>query len=187
MRIVVHPRVAASNRSKISISPRTSSCAVGSSRITTPAPSRTPHNARASATRCHWPPDRSVPPSYARDSVTSSPARRPALARSSAPARRHPTCGPSRLPRRHVLAQRELVAHEVLEDGCDARPPDGQIEVAQIHAVHADRARCRVVQPAQQLDECRLARAVLADDGERRTRPGSPRSNPSSTRRSSAG
>ena len=54
--------VAASMRSKISASPRTSSCAVGSSSSTTPAPGRTAHSARASATRCHCPPDRSVPP-----------------------------------------------------------------------------------------------------------------------------
>ena len=38
MRIVVRPRVAARMRSKISASPRTSSCAVGSSSSTTPAP-----------------------------------------------------------------------------------------------------------------------------------------------------
>ena len=49
------------------------------------------------------------------------------------------------------------------------RSPGGEIELAQIDAVDLDRARLRVVQPAQQLGERRLARAVLADDGERRS------------------
>src|SRR2546430_9614354 len=62
MRIVVVRRVAARMRSKISASPRTSSWAVGSSSSTNPAPSCTAHSARASAIRCHWPPDRSEPP-----------------------------------------------------------------------------------------------------------------------------
>ena len=51
--MVVQCRVAARIRSKISASPRTSSCAVGSSSSTTPAPSCTAQSARASATRCH--------------------------------------------------------------------------------------------------------------------------------------
>ena len=41
-------------------------------------------------------------------------------------------------------------------------------DVAKIDAVDLDRARLRVVQPAQQLGERRLAGAVLPDDGERR-------------------
>ena len=63
IRIVVQCLVVARMRSKISASPRTSSWAVGSSSSTTPAPIFTAHSARASATRCHWPPERSVPPS----------------------------------------------------------------------------------------------------------------------------
>ena len=45
---------------------------------------------------------------------------------------------------------------------------DVERELAQIDAVDLDRARLRVVQPAQQLGERRLAGAVLPDDGERR-------------------
>ena len=45
---------------------------------------------------------------------------------------------------------------------------DVERQVAQIDAVDLDRARLRVVQPAQQLGERRLAGAVLPDDGERR-------------------
>ena len=41
-------------------------------------------------------------------------------------------------------------------------------KLAQVDAVDLDRARLRVVQPAQQLGERRLAGAVLSDDGERR-------------------
>ena len=50
----------------------------------------------------------------------------------------------------------------------DARAPRREIELAQVDAVDLDRAGLRVVQPAQQLGERRLAGAVLADDGERR-------------------
>ena len=45
---------------------------------------------------------------------------------------------------------------------------DVEIELAQIDAVDLDRARLRVVEPAQQLGERRLAGAVLPDDRERR-------------------
>ena len=45
---------------------------------------------------------------------------------------------------------------------------DVEVELAQVDAVDLDRARLRVVEPAQQLGERRLAGAVLADDGERR-------------------
>ena len=43
-----------------------------------------------------------------------------------------------------------------------------EIELAEIDAIHLDRARLRIVQAAEQLGERRLAGAVLADDGERR-------------------
>ena len=69
---------------------------------------------------------------------------------------------------RHVIAQRQLQADEVLEHGRDARAPRREIELAKVDAVDLDRARLRIVQPAQQLCERGLARAVLSDDGERR-------------------
>ena len=45
---------------------------------------------------------------------------------------------------------------------------DVEVELAQVDAVDLDRARLRVVEPAQQLGERRLAGAVLADDRQRR-------------------
>ena len=48
-----------------------------------------------------------------------------------------------------------------------ARSPCAEIEIAQVDAVDFDRAALRVVQPAQQLGERRLARAVLTDDRKR--------------------
>ena len=68
---------------------------------------------------------------------------------------------------RDVVAQRQLEAHEVLEHGGDAAPPVVEVEPAQVDAVDLDRAAGRVVQPAQQLGQRRLAGAVLADDGQR--------------------
>jgi hypothetical protein len=61
-----------------------------------------------------------------------------------------------------------LEADEVLEHGGDATAPVVDGELAQIDAVDLDAARLRVVEAAQQLGEGGLARAVLADDGQRR-------------------
>ena len=47
------------------------------------------------------------------------------------------------------------------------RAPRVELELAEIDAVDLDRAALRVVEPAQQLGERRLARAVLPDDRER--------------------
>ena len=69
---------------------------------------------------------------------------------------------------RDVVAQRQLEADEVLEHRGQPRAPRRQVELAQVDAVDLDRAGLRVVQPAQQLGERRLAGAVLSDDGERR-------------------
>ena len=70
---------------------------------------------------------------------------------------------------RDVVAQRQLEADEVLEHRGQARSPRDQIELAQVDAVDFDRAVLRVVQPAQQLGQRRLAGAVLPDDRQRRT------------------
>ena len=45
---------------------------------------------------------------------------------------------------------------------------DVKVELAQVDAVDLDRARLRIVQPAEQLCERGLAGAVLTNDGERR-------------------
>src|SRR5262249_33257613 len=69
--------------------------------------------------------------------------------------------------RRDVVAQRELEANEVLEHRRHARPPHRDVERAEIDAVDLDRARLGVVEPAEELSERGLTRAVLADDGQR--------------------
>src|SRR5258708_5036221 len=96
--MVVQCRVAASRRSKISASPRTSSCAVGSPSSTTPAPSLTAARALATATLCHWPPDRSLPPLYPRARTVSRAARLAAPADSATA--RPPASGAPALARR---------------------------------------------------------------------------------------
>ena len=75
-----------------------------------------------------------------------------------------------RLPRgvhgadRDVVRGRQLVPDEVLEDHADLAAPRGDVEVGQVGAVHREAARGGLVQPGQQLDQRRLARAVDADD-----------------------
>ena len=76
--------------------------------------------------------------------------------------------GVGRAARRDVDAQRSLVAHEVLEHRGDARAPLVEVELPQVDAVDLDAARLRVVEAAQQLCEGGLARAVHADDRQRR-------------------
>ena len=46
---------------------------------------------------------------------------------------------------------------------------EAEVELTQVDTVDDDRAVSRVVHAAQQLRQRRLARAVLADDGERTT------------------
>ena len=62
----------------------------------------------------------------------------------------------------YVVAERQFQADEVLENGRDARAPRGEIELAQVDAVDLDRARLRIVQPAQQFCQSGLAGAVLS-------------------------
>ena len=69
---------------------------------------------------------------------------------------------------RNVVAQRQLEANEILEHRRQPRAPRLEIELAQIDAIDLDGAFLRVVQPAQQLRQRGFARAILADDGERR-------------------
>ena len=72
-----------------------------------------------------------------------------------------------RAGRRHIVAQGQLEADEILKYGGDAGTPGGEIELAKVDAVDFDGSRLRIVQAAQELGEGRLARAVLSDDGER--------------------
>src|SRR5437867_798423 len=71
-------------------------------------------------------------------------------------------------PGSHVIAQRQLEAHEVLKHGGQARAPPVQLQGAEVHAVHLYGAILRIIQPAQELGDGSLPGAVLADDGERR-------------------
>ncbi len=162
--MVVQCRVAASRRSKISASPRTSSCAVGSSSSTTPAPS---------VDGRQRPGQRDALPLAARQvgaAVVAAGQHR--VERGQIRRSRRFERGAHDVVRRagrgHVVAQRQLEADEVLEHGGDARAPRREIELAKVDAVDLDRARLRIVQAAQQLGERRLAGAVLSDDGERR-------------------
>ena len=173
MRIVVSPRVSSRNRSKNAASARTSRLAVGSSSTSTLAPPSTAISARAIAMRCHWPPESSAPSVYARESVVSRPCGS-ASTSSSAPARssaaRIALVVVQQLDRAEadVVAHRQLVVDEVLEDRGDAAPP----RAARVTRVSrtpstSDAARLRLVEPREQLDERRLAGAVQADDRER--------------------
>ena len=64
-----------------------------------------------------------------------------------------------------VVTQRELEAHEVLEDGGDAAAPAVDVQLAQVGPVDLHRAGDRFVEPAQQLGQGGLAGAVLPDAG----------------------
>src|SRR5262249_18330531 len=70
----------------------------------------------------------------------------------------------------HVVAERQLEADEILKYGGDSRAPANDLQRPYGHASHFDRARLRIVKAAKKLGNCRLAGAILADDGERRTR-----------------
>ena len=67
---------------------------------------------------------------------------------------------------RDVLAHEELVLVEVLEDDADAAAQLVRVPVAQIAPVEQHAALGRVVEAREQLDERRLAGAVLADERE---------------------
>jgi hypothetical protein len=56
-----------------------------------------------------------------------------------------------------------MVAHEVLEDHADVRAQLGQVVLAEVVPVEQDAPLVRIVEARQQLDERRLAGAVLAD------------------------
>src|SRR5262249_59758870 len=63
---------------------------------------------------------------------------------------------------------RQLEWDEVLEDRRQPRSPGVEVELAEIDAVDLDGAGLRVIKPAEQLRQGRLAGAVLTDDGQRR-------------------
>src|SRR6266545_2510837 len=87
IRITETFRTAATTRSKNSASAGTSRCAVGSSSTTSWRPWATAYRARATARRCHWPPDRSTPDEFACHSGVSRPCGSRSIS-GSAPAAR---------------------------------------------------------------------------------------------------
>ena len=126
MRIVVQCRVAVSRRSKISDSPRTSSCAVGSSRITTPAPML--HGAQGTGQR-HTLPLAAGEISAA--AVAASEHGVEARRELTRLRRRAPRAivGIGRPGRRHVVSQWQLEPQVILEHGRDPRSPRREIEL----------------------------------------------------------
>ena len=59
-----------------------------------------------------------------------------------------------------------LVGDVVLEHAADLTAQGCRVVVTKVDAVDQDAARSGVVQPADQLEECRLAGAVSSDDGD---------------------
>ena len=167
IRMVVHPRVASIRRSKISASPRTSSCAVGSSSTTTPAPSSHPNAERGPARHAatDHPTDRCHPrgpstvvgrvpqvlgPATARASLTGSHRERrvpPALAPGTRLSRKGNS---SRTKSWNTTAS---LARQASTSKLRMSMPSTSTAPAR-----------RVVQTAEQFDQCRLADTVASDD-----------------------
>src|SRR6266478_9921958 len=73
-------------------------------------------------------------------------------------------------PGRDVVPHRKLEANEILENGRHPSAPALQIKLLQIHTIKLDGPTLRVVQPAQQLGQSRLAGAILTNNRQGRTR-----------------
>src|SRR6185437_11371339 len=87
---------------------------------------------------------------------------RPALDRGVVPARL--ILEIALVTRSHVLADAHLVAGEILENHADPLPQRALIEAREVFAVEENPAARRRIEPCQQLDERRLAGAVLAHE-----------------------
>ena len=72
---------------------------------------------------------------------------------------------------RDIVARREVVAHEILEDDADAAAQVLDVVFAEVMTVEQYTALVRVVQAGQQLHQRGLARAVLADQRHDLPRP----------------
>ncbi len=131
-------------------------------------------SARAIATRCHWPRERSAVPKRApelgveavfqrrRDRVEPRLAHHPfdrrAVVEQHAP-----------VAERDVLAQTRLVDHRALGDQAQAPVPGREVESRERNAVDADRSRAGIVEARQQLRERGLPRPVVADQRHHRS------------------
>ena len=131
------------------------------------------HEARASASFCHWPNDTSTPPGHVGPSCVSSPdVRRDTTSLGAGPLdRRHHRAlvvHASDVAQADRLARAELEAEKVLEGACEARTPFRGGHTRERRVVDENGSGCRLVHFREQLDERRLPRAVLADDGDDR-------------------
>ena len=128
---------------------------------------------RASASFCHWPNDTSTPPGHVGPSCVSRPDGRRATTSSAPRAIDGRDDRGLVVQARHVaeadrLAGAELEAEEILERAGQPRAPLVGRHARERRVVHEDRARRRLVHLREQLDQRRLAGAVLADDGDDR-------------------
>ena len=143
MRSAILPAVSSAKRWNTSYSDRASSAAVGSSSISSCASRR---YARASATFCHSPPDRSTPPSKRRPSSWSYPSGRREMTSCARLLRAASSISSSSRRALHaadgdVLPRGHLVAHEVLEDDADLAVQILDVVLAQVDAVEQNAAR----------------------------------------------
>ena len=124
---------------------------------------------RASASRCHSPPDKSWPPSNSRPTFESRPLRhllhQPFAARAAQ--RLHHALVVWRTVRpahHHVVADRQLVVRVVLEQHADPAAQILRIDVLEIDAADPHGAADRIVEAKQQLDQRALPGAVFTDE-----------------------
>ena len=121
------------------------------------------------ATFCHSPPDSSTPVrkrlpiTWSYLCGSRSITRPPGFARAAATMRGRSVAGLDASDG-DVVAGRQVVADEVLEDHADVAAKAVEVVVAQVVAIEQNPAFVRVVQPRQQLDQRRLAGAILADE-----------------------
>ncbi len=130
---------------------------------------------RARASFCHWPNETSTPAGPGRPELrveARGQARHHVVGpRSGHRARDRPLVVQARhVADAHRVAGGKLEAEEVLEGAGQARAPLVGPHAGERRAVDQDPAGRRLVQLAEQLDERRLARAVLPDERHHRAR-----------------
>ena len=128
---------------------------------------------RASASFCHWPKLTSTPSGQVGPSCVSRPAGSRTIT-SSAPARLTAVATAALVVEPRQIADAdgvpgaELEAEEVLEGAGEPRAPVDGGNAREVGSIDEDAAARRLVHLRQQLDQRRLAGAVLADDRDHR-------------------
>ena len=74
-------------------------------------------------------------------------------------------------PDANVLARSHLVTHEILENYSDLPIQILQVVLAEVDSIQQHLSLNRIVEPGQQLHDCRLSLAVFADQGDTLARP----------------